>query len=157
MNFLFPDWDDKTRAFLQRKQQTFGMEPPVGYPGPLYLSDSHFWRDRLARIYTEFCSPPPSMTQPFNDHRNVLQWYTFWFAVLIVGLVFIFGLIASITACLQTKYSYHALIIALDAASSAKACFPITCSLGGTLLSNGGLYHMMFLHNFLFCTRAYTP
>jgi hypothetical protein len=122
MNFLFPDWDEKTQVFLQRKDQTFGMEAPVDYPGPLQLSDFYFWRDRLSTLYIEFCSPPPSMTQLFYDRRNVLQWYTFWFAVLIVVLTVIFGLIASITACLQTKYTYQALLLAMDAASSANAC-----------------------------------
>jgi hypothetical protein len=124
MNLLFPSWDIKTHKFLKKKGQTFGMEGPVDYPGPLYLSDFHFWRDRLSTLYTEFCSPPPSMTQLFNDRRNVLQWYTFWFAVLIVGLTVIFGVISSVTACLSTRYTYQALVIAREAASSVQICPP---------------------------------
>lgn len=126
MNLLFPSWDIKTQKFLKKKGQTFGMEGPVGYPGPLYLSDFHFWRDRLSTLYTEFCSPPPSMTQLFNDRRNVLQWYTFWFAVVILALTIIFGVISSITACLSTKYTYEALVLARVAAASAQAC---TCAI----------------------------
>jgi hypothetical protein len=121
MNLLFPGRDIKTRKFLQRKRQMFCLEGPVNYPGPLYLSDFHFWRDRLSTLYTEFCSPPPSMTQLFNDRRNVLQWYTFWFAVVILALTIIFGLISSITAVLSTKYTYEALVLARVAAAS-QAC-----------------------------------
>lgn len=44
MNLLFPSSDPKTQKFLRKrlKKQSFGMEGPVGYPGPLYLSDFHF-------------------------------------------------------------------------------------------------------------------
>lgn len=122
MNLLFPSWDIKTQKFLNKKGQTFGMEGPVDYPGSLYLSDFHFWRDRLSTLYTEFCSQPPSMTQLFNGRRNVLQWYTFWFAVVILRLAVIFGVISSITACLSTKYTYEALVIAREAAASPQAC-----------------------------------
>jgi hypothetical protein len=127
MNLLFPSRDTRTqkflrKKFLKKKGQTFGMEGPVDYhPGPLYLSDFHFWRDRLSTLYTEFCSPPPSMTQLFNDRRNVLQWYTFWFAVLILGLTVIFGVISSVTACLSTMYTYEALVLAREAAGCSCA------------------------------------
>jgi preprotein translocase subunit SecG len=64
------------------------------------------------------------MTQLFNDRRNVLQWYTFWFAVLIVGLTVIFGVISSVTACLSTRYTYQALVLAREAASPVQVCPP---------------------------------
>lgn len=129
MNFLFPCWDMKTQKYLKKKQQLFRLEGPVDYPGPLYLSDFHFWRDRLSTLYSEFCSPPPSMTQLFNDRRNVLQWYTFWFAVLIVALTIIFGVISSVTACMQTRYAHQALLLALEGSSSsgAGACPTVIC------------------------------
>ncbi|KAG4444414.1 hypothetical protein IFR05_000005 [Cadophora sp. M221] len=131
MNLLFPSSDPKTQKFLRKrlKKQSFGMEGPVGYPGPLYLSDFHFWRDRLSTLYAEFCQPPPSMTQLFNDRRNVLQWYTFWFAVLIVGLTLVFGIISSVTAGLSTKFAYEALLLAREAADSSRACPPVACGL----------------------------
>ncbi|KAH6711129.1 hypothetical protein BKA61DRAFT_695072 [Leptodontidium sp. MPI-SDFR-AT-0119] len=129
MNLLFPSSDPKTQKFFRKrlKKQSFGMEGPVGYPGPLYLSDFHFWRDRLSNLYAEFCQPPPSMTQLFNDRRNVLQWYTFWFAVLIVGLTLVFGIISSVTAGLSTKFAYEALLLAREAADSSRACPPVAC------------------------------
>jgi len=126
MNLLFPSWDIKTQKFLKKKGQTFGMEGPVDYPGPLYLSDFHFWRDRLATLYTEFCSPPPSMTQLFNDRRNVLQWYTFWFAVVILALTVIFGVVSAVTSCLSTRYTYEALLLAREAAVSGQTCTCVT-------------------------------
>ena len=68
------------------------------------------------------------MTQLFNDRRNVLQWYTFWFAVVILALTIIFGLISSITAVLSTRYTYEALVLARDAAAS-QVCPTATCAL----------------------------
>lgn len=127
INFLFPNWDVASQDFLQRKKQTFGTEEPVDYPGLLYLSDFLYFRDRLSTLYAEFLSPPPSMTQLLNDRRNVLQWYTFWFAVLIVFLTMVFGLFSSVTSVLSTRYAYQSLLAALDAQASAKACPPITC------------------------------
>lgn len=131
MNLLFPSRDTKTQKSLKKKGYTFGMEGPVDYAGPLYLSDFHFWRDRLSTLYTEFCSPPPSMTQLFNDRRNVLQWYTFWFAVAILALTIIFGVISSVTACLSTRYTYEALLLARDAA--AQTCPTVGCAVQSAL------------------------
>jgi hypothetical protein len=37
--------------------------------------------------------------------------------------------ISPVTACLQTKYTYQALLLAIDAASSANECPPVTCGL----------------------------
>jgi hypothetical protein len=128
INFLFPCWDIKTQEYLKRKQQAFRLEGPVGYPGPLHLSDFHFFRDRLSTLYTEFISPPPSMTHLFNDRRNVLAWYTFWFAVLVVVLTIVFGMISSVTACLQTRYAYEALHLAMESVAFGDACPPVTCS-----------------------------
>jgi hypothetical protein len=123
---LFPSWDTKTQSFLKKNGQTFGMEAPVDYPGPLYLSDFNFWRDRLSTLYTDFCSPPPSMTQLFRDRRNVLQWYTFWFAVVILVLTVIFGVISSITAILSTRYTYESLLLTREAVSM-QACPTVAC------------------------------
>ncbi len=122
LNLLFPIWDDNTHQFLRKNGKNFHFETPVDYPGPRQLSDFFHWRDRLSTLYSEFCAPPPSMTHLFYDRRNVLQWYTFWFAVMIVVLTIIFGLITSVTACLQTKYAYEALKIARDAAASSNTC-----------------------------------
>jgi hypothetical protein len=130
MNLLFPSWDKETQRYFKKKGEHFVSESPVDYPGPLYLSDFHFWRDRPSTLYTEFCSPPPSMTQFFNDRRNVLQWYTFWFAVLIVALTIIFGVISSVTTILSTRYTYQALIVAREAALVTASCPPVTCVAG---------------------------
>lgn len=122
MNLLFPSWDMKTQKFLKKRHQTFAMEAPVDYPGALFISDFHYWRDRISVLFTEFSSPPPSMTQLYHDRRNILQWYTFWFAVVIAGLTVVFGVISSVTACLSTRYAYEALLLAREAAATANLC-----------------------------------
>jgi ABC-type Fe3+ transport system permease subunit len=68
------------------------------------------------------------MTHLFNDRRNVLAWYTFWFAVLVVVLTIVFGMISSVTACLQTRYAYEALHLAMESVAFGDACPPVTCS-----------------------------
>jgi hypothetical protein len=123
INLLFPSWDLKTQKLLRKSGQTFGLEGPTVHPGPVYLSDLYYWRDRMATLYTEFCSPPPSMTQLFTDRRDAMKWLNFWwFGVLIVLLTIIFGVISSITACLSTVYTYQALELAREAASSGQTC-----------------------------------
>lgn len=73
-------------------------------------------------LFTEFSSPPPSITQLYHDRRNVWQWYTFWFAVVIAGLTVVFGILSSVTAYLSTKYAYQALLLAREAAAVANIC-----------------------------------
>jgi hypothetical protein len=122
VNLLFPSWDTETQKYLKKRGQAFGMEVPVSSLGPLYLSDFHFWRDRLSILHTEFCSPPPSMTHLFNDKRNILQWYTFWFAVLIAALTVIFGVISSVTAVLSVKYAREQVMLARAATTECPPC-----------------------------------
>lgn len=92
------------------------------YPERLYLSDFHYWRDRLSEICFEYQSPPSRWRELWTDRRNRLQWYTFWLAVAIFILTIVFGLISSVTACMQTIYAYEALQLArVAAAKSAPA------------------------------------
>lgn len=129
MNLLFPCAEESTHRLLEDNgQQRLGMEGPATDPRPLYLSDLTFWRDRLLILWVEFQSPPPSMTQLFYDRRNILQWYTFWFAVAIFVLTIVFGVISSVLTGLQTGYSYQSLLLAREAAASPQTCPPVTCA-----------------------------
>lgn len=125
MNLLFPSTDERTQKFLRErlKKQSFMNESPVDHPGKLYLSDFNVWRDQMANLYAEFSSPLPSMTQLFNDRRNVLQWYTFWFAVFIVVLTVIFGVISAVTNFMSMRYTYQQSVLARAAASPCNCSF----------------------------------
>ncbi|KAI9672489.1 MAG: hypothetical protein M1817_003255 [Caeruleum heppii] len=117
LELLFPDWDAPTRQYLKEFEH-FRNQPSVEYPHGLYLADFHHWRDRLSYLYLQFHAPAPSFRQVWNDRRNPVQWYTFWFAVAIFVMTIVFGIITSITAIMQTRYAYESMILARRAAAS---------------------------------------
>jgi hypothetical protein len=82
----------------------------------MYLSDFYFWRDHLKEIYFEFQAPVPGWRQLVRDRRNPYQYYTFIFAVFVLAFTVFFGIIATITSVLQTKYSHESLLLARAAA-----------------------------------------
>ncbi|KAI0555796.1 hypothetical protein F4679DRAFT_519891 [Xylaria curta] len=60
------------------------------------------WRDRLVmlkQVYDD--SQPKTLKQWWNDRRNGVWWYMFWFAVLVLILTVIFGLIQSIEGAID--------------------------------------------------------
>jgi hypothetical protein len=111
LRLLFPDWDPYTSKFFNKIDQNTLGEDGV-YPERIYLTNFHYWRDRLLEVCFEYQSPPSAWRQIWTDRRNRLQWYTFWLAVAIFILTIVFGLISSITACMQTIYAYEALELA---------------------------------------------
>jgi len=116
LRLLFPDWDPQSSRLLRHIDKP-RFEGGYDHRSLVYLSDFHFWRDRLSELYLEYELPPVSWRQIWTDRRNKLQWYTFWLAFAILILTIAFGLISSVTACLQTKYAYEALQLARAAAA----------------------------------------
>ena len=149
LNLLFPDGDLRTQKFLshpsslpffkaiidhlsftnRRESQTIVSEEPVLDPGRIYLCEFYHFRDHIAEIAYEFSSPPPKVKQVWTDRRNALQWWTFWFAFAIFCFTIVFGVVTILLAGLQTRYAYEMLVIARDAAKSAKTCPPICCGI----------------------------
>ena len=68
-----------------------------------------FWHDRLVILKQAFDkSQPKSLRQLWNDRRNPVQWYNFWFAVaLIVGLTVLFGVASTVEGAMQVYKAYH--------------------------------------------------
>ena len=68
-----------------------------------------FWHDRLVILKQAFDeSQPKSLRQWWNDRRNPVQWYNFWFAVaLIVGLTVLFGVDSTVEGAMQVYKAYH--------------------------------------------------
>lgn len=124
LRLLFPDWDPQTSKFLNKINLPILVEEHQ-YPERLYLSDFYYWRDRLSELCFEYQSPPSSWREIWKDRRNRLQWYTFWLAVAIFILTIVFGLISSITACMQTVYAYEALQLARAAAATLTSPTPV--------------------------------
>lgn len=68
------------------------------------------WRDRLVmlkQVYDD--AQPQTLRQWWNDRRNGVQWYMFWFAVLVLILTILFGLIQSIEGAIQAYASLKAI------------------------------------------------
>lgn len=70
----------------------------------------------MREIYFEFQSPVPGWRQLVRDRRNPYQYYTFIFAVAVLILTVLFGVISTVAALLQTRYSYESLLLARTAA-----------------------------------------
>jgi hypothetical protein len=88
---LFPFWDERTKAFLKSEGQTFhDIIGPIEHGRTLHLLDFAHWKDRLFEVYEEvYQSPPVSWAQLRKDRRNPQQFYTFWIALVILGLTLI--------------------------------------------------------------------
>jgi hypothetical protein len=69
-----------------------------------------FWHDRLVILKQAFDETSPrTLSQWWNDHRNPVQRYTFWVAVLVFIMTLVFGLAQSIEGGIQVYLSWKTL------------------------------------------------
>ncbi|KAI8946640.1 hypothetical protein F4801DRAFT_563863 [Xylaria longipes] len=105
---LFPSTDCETRKWVSKMPP---VDPRVVRCGHLktdlrQIETFQIWRDRLVmlkQVYDD--SQPKTLRQWWNDRRNGVQWYMFWFAVLVLILTVLFGLIQSIEGAIQAYAS----------------------------------------------------
>jgi hypothetical protein len=119
LSILFPNWNMATEQFLRGFQHLQMHGNQFEYPQYTHLDQFHHWRDRIARLNQEFQNPGPRFKHLWSDRRNRLQWYTFWFAVAILIITVIFGVITITLTGMQTLYSYQSLQLAKEAALRA--------------------------------------
>ena len=87
LDLLFPFWDSRTVALLAKEEQDFHEYGPFEVTRTLTLLDFDHWRDRLLELHEEiFQSPPVSWAQLWRDRRSPQQFWTFWIAIMILGL-----------------------------------------------------------------------
>jgi hypothetical protein len=87
LDLLFPFWDSRTVALLEKEKQTFHEYGPFEVTKTFTLMDFDHWRDRLLELHEEiFQSPPVSWAQLWRDRRNPQQFWTFWVALVILLL-----------------------------------------------------------------------
>ncbi|KAI1848604.1 hypothetical protein JX265_011542 [Neoarthrinium moseri] len=109
---LFPSTDGETKRWLSRFTE---VDQRVAQCGRLktdlrQIERFTFWRDRLVMLKQVFDEAQPrSLMQWWHDRRNGVQWYTFWVAVMVLGLTVFFGLVQSVEGALQVWASFHAL------------------------------------------------
>jgi hypothetical protein len=123
LDLLFPSWHKETGVFLKKKGQSFhDIVDPLEHGRTLHLLDFHHWRDRLLQVSEDiYQSPPSSWAQLWNDTRNPQQFYTFWIALVILGLT----LVSTVTSVVSMVTSIVQMNLALAAAHQQVS--PVVC------------------------------
>jgi hypothetical protein len=114
---LFPRYDKRTQKWLKSEQSSSKGTTCIDTellncdrlrPEARRMENFEFWRDRLIILKERFDEPRPTSIKHFwYDRRNKVLWYTFWIAVLILGLTVFFGLVQSIEGAMQVYKAYH--------------------------------------------------
>jgi hypothetical protein len=105
---LLPRRDPEVKRWFQTQQKANSLDPGVmdcGHLMPEYHSIEHFhyWKQRLQELKDAYDGHQPrNPTQVWRDDRQVVQWWTFWIATVVLILTIVFGLIQSITGIIQT-------------------------------------------------------
>lgn len=112
---LFPSSDAAMKQWFARLPEFAKLDKSLIECGQL-TTDSRqlerfaFWRDRLVTLKQVFDEAQrKSLTQWWHDRRNGEQWYTFWVAVVILGLTVLFGLTQCVEGGLQVYSSFRSL------------------------------------------------
>lgn len=129
LHLLFPQDEQDTEKYLRNIRTSSFPEVSVIVPEKIYLTDFIYWQDRLAELHSESLSPVtafdstwPTLRLLWNDHRNPHQWWTFWFAAVILLLTFVFGIVTSVATCMQANYTYQSLQLARATAGCPASC-----------------------------------
>jgi hypothetical protein len=114
---LFPCNDKNTLRWLssekQRHDSTTNLDPELLKCDRIALENCYaekfeFWRDELMTLKAKFEEPRhASIGNLWWDDRKKVPWYTFWIAVLALGLTVFFGLVQSIEGAIQVYKAYH--------------------------------------------------
>ncbi|KAF2468727.1 uncharacterized protein BDR25DRAFT_315715 [Lindgomyces ingoldianus] len=110
---LFPQSDPHTRKWFRQLPPPFLLDPQLIQCGHLKTDDRQiehfvFWHDRLVilkQIFDE--ATPRHISQWWYDRRNGVQWYTFWVAIMVLGLTLLFGLVQCIEGAMQVYGTFH--------------------------------------------------
>jgi hypothetical protein len=103
------------RRWLSNFPSSLNIDPGAIECGHLKTDDRQierfvYWHDRLVTLKQVFNeAQPKNLSQWWHDRRNGVQWYTFWVAILVLGLTLIFGLTQCIEGALQVYIAYKAL------------------------------------------------
>ncbi|EPE36969.1 hypothetical protein GLAREA_09132 [Glarea lozoyensis ATCC 20868] len=109
---LLPRSDVETRKWYRKVSNKFLLDPQATQCNSLRLMDRHidrfhFWRDRIVVLKEMFDEAEPrTLLQWWSDRRNVVQWYTFWVAGIVLVLTFVFGLIQCIEGGIQVYFAF---------------------------------------------------
>jgi hypothetical protein len=115
LTLLLPESDRQTRLWVKEQIAThkvFKLDGHLAQLGPSRARDRRFenftyWHDRLIMLKQAFDDSTPSTpAQWWHDRRNMVQWYTFWVAIIVFLMTLFFGLIQSSEGALQVYVSW---------------------------------------------------
>ncbi|KAK3292481.1 uncharacterized protein B0H64DRAFT_229327 [Chaetomium fimeti] len=110
LDYLFPPDEKPTTEFLRRRHnRNFDILEVTSSSGPTKprLRDFRYYHDRLVEIAQEYLNPPRDWSTVWSDNRNPVQFWTFWFGLLILIITLIFGVMATVLAGLQYGAAIH--------------------------------------------------
>ena len=112
---LFPSHDTETRKWILAESSSadaaVSLDLQILHCGRMrdcYANDFKFWRKELFALQKAFNAPRQmSIFQQWRDKRNIVQWYTFWIAAVVLILTIFFGVVQSVEGALQVYKAYH--------------------------------------------------
>jgi hypothetical protein len=125
-NLLFPFGDAASRALLEREKQPFYSLGNCDRNLKLNLSHYVQWGNKLAELCEGFNEPPRYWRQLVSDRRNVMDWATFWIAVLVLLLALV-SIAIGIVAMVYTIKQYELALAQACSVSNAPKLLPRFC------------------------------
>ncbi|KAI1199806.1 hypothetical protein F5X97DRAFT_341359 [Nemania serpens] len=119
INLLFPSDQKRTRKFLKNKDKTFHRLGYCGRERRMRLSDYGHWGKQIGMLRDVLDDPPKGYHQLVLDkeHRNFLNWATFWIAFLVALLTVIsiaFGIVGVVYGILSYAISVKSYQVAVE-------------------------------------------
>jgi hypothetical protein len=110
---LLPEHEVESRKWFKVYKVRYSLDGRACRCGHLRTEDRQihkfkYWHDRLVILKQTFDEAEPrTIYQWWHDRRRGVQWYTFWVAIIVVGLTIFFGLIQSVEGALQLYKAYY--------------------------------------------------
>ena len=107
---LFPRINPDCTALLRHESQNLDPNLRMLAPASRDVQAYNYWRDNLSTFWEVFDrSQPSSIQQWWYDRRNIVQWWTFWIAFVVLVLTIVFGLISAVASIVHAWASVKAL------------------------------------------------
>ena len=107
---LFPRTNTECTVLLRNESRNLDANLRTLTPATRHVQEYDYWRDNLLTVWEVFeRSQPSTVLQWWYDRRNIVQWWTFWVAFIVLTLTIIFGLISSVASIVQAWASVKAL------------------------------------------------
>ena len=102
LSLLYPRINTECTALLRNESRNLDGNLRTLGPAPRHVQEYDYWRDNLLMIWEVFeRSQPSTVLQWWYDRRNIVQWWTFWVAFMVLSLTIFFGLITSVASIVQ--------------------------------------------------------